>query len=238
MGGLEKIKEEMEKSANPSRAKASQRYFRTGKGEYGEGDIFMGIGGPEQRKMARKYHHELSLDDVQKLLDSNIHEHRQAGLFILVEKYRRAKKDNLVKRQIFDFYLKNTGRINNWDLVDCSAPHIIGDFAMIDGNFTIRFLAKSGNMWERRMAAVATYPLIKRGNFGETLFIADALMNDRHDLIHKAAGWMLREIGKRDMPVLELFLSARYKSMPRTMLRYAIEKFPEEKRRKYLKGEI
>ena len=152
--------------------------------------------------------------------------------------YKKARKDSLKKRQIFEFYLKNTGRINNWDLVDCTAPHIVGDFVLKDGANILRFLVKSNNIWERRIAIMSTAPFIKKGSFGETLFMADTLMNDEHDLIHKAAGWMLREVGKRNISVLEIFLSTRYKQMPRTMLRYAIEKFPEEKRKKYLKGEI
>ena len=157
---------------------------------------------------------------------------------MLVEKYKKAKKDKHKQAEIFEFYLKNTQRINNWDLVDISAPHIIGDFSLKDGTHVIRFLAKSNNLWEKRMAIISTLAFIKKRNFGETLFIADSLMNDEHDLIHKAVGWMLREVGKKNIAVLELFLSTRYKKMPRTMLRYAIEKFPEEKRKKYLKGEI
>ena len=153
-------------------------------------------------------------------------------------KYKKAKKDNLQKRQIFEFYLKNTGRINNWDLVDCSASQIVGDFALRDGTHTIRSLAKSDDLWEKRIAILSTFPFIKKRNFGESLFLADSFMDDKHDLIHKATGWMLREVGKKNPEVLELFLSTRYKNMPRTMLRYAIEKFPEEKRKKYLKGEI
>lgn len=238
MNELEKIKEELEKNSNPERAKKSQRYFKTGRGEYGEGDIFLGVGGTIQRKIAKKYWKDISLNDIQELLNSKIHQYRQTALLILCEKYRHAKTDNLQKRNIFEFYLKNIPRINNWDLVDCSAPHIIGEFSWKGGTNTLRSLAKSNNLWEKRIAIISTSAFIKKGNFGETLFIADVLMNDEHDLIHKAVGWMLREIGKRNINVLELFLSTRYKNMPRTMLRYAIEKFPEEKRKKYLKGEI
>ena len=232
------IKSDLKKLANPEKAKEYQRFFKTGKGHYGEGDVFLGISVPEQRKIAKGYYKNISLKEVEQLLDSEIHEHRLTALIILVEKYKKAKKDNLQKRQIFEFYLKNTKKINNWDLVDLSAPNIVGDFSLKDGTHVIRFLAKSDNLWEKRIAILATFAFIKKRNFGESLFIADSLMNDEHDLIHKAVGWMLREIGKRNLPVLELFLSTRYKKMPRTMLRYAIEKFPEEKRRKYLKGEI
>jgi 3-methyladenine DNA glycosylase AlkD len=214
-----------------------QRFFKTGKGQYGEGDVFLGIKVPVLRKISGKYR-EMKLEDIKALLESKFHEFRMTGLFILIHKYKHAKKDNLQKRQIFEFYLKNTSGINNWDLVDLSAPNIIGDFSLKEGTDIIRFLSKSENMWERRIAALSTSVFIKKREFGETLFIADTLINDKHDLIHKAVGWMLREVGKRNAGVLELFLSTRYKSMPRTMLRYAIEKFPEEKRKKYLKGEI
>ena len=157
---------------------------------------------------------------------------------LLCEKYKHAKKDGLLKRQIFEFYLKNTNRINNWDLVDCSAHKIIGEFALKEGTHTIRFLSKSKNMWERRIAIISTFPFIKKKNLGESLAVAEMLLNDEHDLIHKAVGWTLREVGKKNMEVLEIFLKTRYKSMPRTMLRYSIEKFPKEIRQKYLKGEI
>lgn len=232
------IKSDLKNLANPEKAKNWQRFYKTGQGEYGEGDIFLGISVPEQRKIAKEYYKNISLKEVEQLLDSEIHEHRLTALIILVEKYKKAKKDNLQKRQIFEFYLKNTKKINNWDLVDLSAPNIVGDFSLKDGTHIIRFLAKSDNLWEKRIAILATFAFIKKRNFGESLFIADSLMNDEHDLIHKAVGWMLREIGKKNLAVLELFLSTRYKKMPRTMLRYAIEKFPEEKRKKYLKGDI
>ena len=232
------IKSDLKKLANPEKAKAWQRFYKTGKDQYAEGDVFLGISVPEQRKIAKEYYKNIPLKEVEQLLESEIHEHRLTALIILVEKYKKAKKDNLQKRQIFEFYLKNTKKINNWDLVDLSAPNIVGDFSLKDGTHIIRFLAKSDNLWEKRIAILATFAFIKKRNFGESLFIADALMNDEHDLIHKAVGWMLREVGKRNLPVLELFLSTRYKQMPRTMLRYAVEKFPEEKRKKYLKGEI
>ena len=232
------IKSDLKKLANPEKAKAWQRFYKTGKDQYAEGDVFLGISVPEQRKIAKGYYKNIPLKEVEQLLESEIHEHRLTALIILVEKYKKAKKDNLQKRQIFEFYLKNTKKINNWDLVDLSAPNIVGDFSLKDGTHIIRFLAKSDNLWEKRIAILATFAFIKKRNFGESLFIADALMNDEHDLIHKAVGWMLREVGKRNLPVLELFLSTRYKQMPRTMLRYAVEKFPEEKRKKYLKGEI
>ena len=232
------IIKELNSLANPEKAKILQRFFKTGKGQYGEGDIFLGITSPAQRKIAKKHYSLISLGNIQNLLNSKIHEHRQTALFILCEKYKRAKKNKILKRTIYEFYLKNISRINNWDLVDCSAPHIIGDFALKEGENILRFLVKSENMWERRIAMVSTYSFIRKRNFGEALFIADALINDDSELVQKAVGWMLREIGKRNLSSLELFLSTRYKKMPRIMLRYAIEKFPEEKRRRYLKGEI
>lgn len=234
---LNELKKDIEKAKNPEQAKILQRFFKTGKGEYGEGDIFLGIKVPVQRSIAKRYI-ELSFIDLQTLLNSKIHEERLIALIILTNKYKKAKKDTMKKRQIFEFYLKNTNNINNWDLVDLSAPNIVGDFSSIDGDEIIRFLAKSKNLWEKRIAIVSTHAFIKKRIFGETLAIADILIQDEHDLIHKAVGWMLREVGKRNQEVLEIFLKDRYKTMPRTMLRYSIEKFPEEKRKAYLKGEI
>ena len=238
MDFLKEIKEELSSLANPEKAKNLQRFFKTEKGQYGEGDVFLGIMVPQQRAIVKKYWQETTLKDIQELLNSRFHEYRLVGLLILVQKYKKAKKDNYQKRQIFEFYLKNTGRVNNWDLVDLSAPNIVGNFSLKDGTHTIRSLADSKDLWEKRIAILATFAFIKERNFGESLFIADKLLKDEHDLIHKAVGWMLREVGKKNQEVLELFLSTRYKGMPRTMLRYAIEKFPEEKRKKYLKGEI
>lgn len=234
---LNNLKKDIENAKNPEQAKILQRFFKTGKGEYGEGDIFLGIKVPIQRSIAKKYP-ELSFAELQTLLNSKIHEERLIALIILTNKYKKAKKDTAKKRQIFEFYLKNTNNINNWDLVDLSAPNIVGDFSSIDGNEIIRFLAKSKNLWEKRISIVSTHAFIRKRMFGETLAIADILIKDEHDLIHKAVGWMLREVGKRNVEVLEIFLKERYKAMPRTMLRYAIEKFPEEKRKAYLKGEI
>jgi 3-methyladenine DNA glycosylase AlkD len=173
---------------------------------------------------------------LQNLLDSKIHDFRVCALRILVFRYKKAKKDPLEKRRIFEFYLKNAsqGNINNWDLVDLSAPNIVGDFLFKEGSSILRELANSKNLWEKRISIVSTYAFIKQRKFGETLAISEMLLNDEHDLIHKAVGWMLREVGKRNQDVLELFLDTRHKTMPRTMLRYAIEKFPEDKRKFYL----
>lgn len=228
---------ELRKSSDSERAKHSQRFFKTGKGEYGEGDIFIGLTMPQQRKIAKNYI-ELSLNDIQELLNSKIHEYRMTGLIILLSKYKKAKKDNLEKRKIYEFYIKNSRNINNWDLVDVTCCHIVGDFCVREGTGILRDFAKSSNLWEKRIAIVSSMYFIKKRNYGETLAIADMLINDPQDLIHKAVGWALREVGKKNLEVLELFLKPRYKTMPRTMLRYSIEKFPEEKRKKYLKGEV
>lgn len=234
---LEQLINELKFLANEERAKHSQRFFKTGKGEYAEGDIFLGITVPVQREVAKKYS-ILTLEQLQELMNSKIHEHRFVALVILMQRYKKARKNGVDKMRLFQFYLKNTHRINNWDLVDVSAPNIVGDFSINEGNEMIRHLARSSNLWEKRIAIISTLAFIKRRNFGETLAVADMLLKDEHDLIHKAVGWALREVGKKNQNVLELFLSSRYKEMPRTMLRYAIEKFPEEKRKMYLEGEI
>jgi 3-methyladenine DNA glycosylase AlkD len=230
---LEQLKKELKEKENPEQAKHLQRFFKTGKGEYAEGDIFLGIKVPVQREIAKKYFN-LSLNELQELLNSKIHEHRFTALVILLNKYKKAKKNNLEKRKIFEFYLKNTERINNWDLVDVSAPRIVGDFLLKENSDLLRDLAKSKNLWERRIAILSTATFIAKRNFGETLVISEMLMNDEHDLIHKAVGWMLREVGKRNKNILELFLHQRHKQMPRTMLRYAIEKFPDDERKKWM----
>jgi 3-methyladenine DNA glycosylase AlkD len=235
---LNELLSEIKSQKNDEQAKNLQRFFKTKKGEYGEGDVFLGIKVPVQRGIVKKYWNKTTLKDIQELLNSKIHEERMIGLLILVEMYKKSKKDKLKQRQIFEFYLKNTSRINNWDLVDLSAPNIVGDFCSIEGTEILKFLAKSKSIWERRIAMLSTFAFIKNRIFGETLAISDVLLKDEHDLIHKAVGWGLREVGKRNMEVLEIFLKERYKTMPRTMLRYAIEKFPEDKRKKYLKGEI
>lgn len=232
---LAKLKKELRSLANPEKAKILQRFFKTGKGEYGEGDVFVGITVPEQRKLAKKYFKDLTLEDVQKLLSSKIHEERFTALEALNFMY----ENNIAKRKdIFDFYLDNTSRINNWDLVDTSAPYILGEY-LFNRNKSILFkLASSSNLWEKRIAIISTYYFIKQNRFEETLKVAELLLNDKHDLIHKAVGWMLREVGNKNFIAEENFLEKNYKKMPRTMLRYAIEKFPEEKRKSYLMGAL
>jgi 3-methyladenine DNA glycosylase AlkD len=231
------IQAELRRIANPEKAKVLQKFFKTGKGEYAEGDIFLGISVPESRKIAKKYR-AISFEEIKLLLQSKIHEARLIALLILVDNFKKSKKVPFEQRKIFEFYLANTKHINNWDLVDLSAEKIVGEFVFKDGNNLLRFLANSQNLWERRIAIISTFAFLKKRKFGETLAISEMLLKDEHDLIHKAVGWMLREVGKRDIDVLEIFLKSHYKEMPRTMLRYAIEKFPEEKRQMYLKGEV
>ena len=228
---LERLKQELQAKANPEKAKISQGFFKTGKGEYGEGDIFLGLTSEEIKSIAKEYR-ELDLSEVEKMLNSKIHEYRMTALRILLLKY---KKD---RENIYNFYLKNTRNINNWDLVDVTCPHIVGNY-LIDKNKGILYkLAKSENLWEKRIAIVSTFEFIRYKEFDDTLKIGEILLNDKHDLIHKAVGWMFREIGKKDVKVLETFLKKHYKKMPRTMLRYSIEKFNKEKRDAYLKGVI
>ena len=231
MSSLPQLKKELQKLANPKQAEVLQRFFKTGKGEYGEGDIFLGIKVPIQREVANKFQ-ELSLKDIEKLLDSKIHEHRMMALFVLIKQYK--KGDENTKKKIFNFYLKNTKRINNWDLVDLSAPKIVGDYLLDKPRNVLYKLAKSNNLWEKRIAIISTWIIIRNNEFDDTLKIAKILLNDKHDLIHKAVGWMLREVGKRDQKLEEEFLQKYYLRMPRVMLRYAIEKFEEEKRKFYL----
>ena len=226
------IKKELEKLKNPKQAEILQRFFKTGKGQYGQGDIFLGIKAPVQRKIAKEFK-KVSLKDIEILLNSKVHEHRLISLFILINKFRKA--DNLEKKKIFDFYLENTKNINNWDLVDLSAANIVGEFLQDKPRKALYKLAKSKSLWEKRIAMLACFAFIRNNDFSDALKISEILVNDEHDLIHKAVGWMLREIGKRDQKIEEAFLKKHYRKMPRTMLRYAIEKFSEKKRKFYLK---
>ena len=229
---LDQIKREMSQLGDLDRAKNLSRFFKTGKDQYGEGDIFLGITVPEQRKVAKK-HVDLSLNDLQELLNSKIHEHRFTALVILISKYRKAEESK--KEEIFKFILKNTENINNWDLVDLSAPRIIGEYLLNKERSILYKLAKSNSLWERRISILSTFTFIDNNDFEDALNISELLLHDEHDLIHKAVGWALREIGKRDQKAEERFLNKHYLHMPRTMLRYAIEKFSEKKRKKYLK---
>ncbi len=236
VASFKNLQKELISLKDPKKADISGRYFKTGKGQYAEGDVFLGgIDTPTLVKVIEKYK-ELPIADVQELLKSKYHEVRSAGRGILCRHFAKAKGKE--RENLYKFYLKNTKYINNWDLVDTSAPLMVGEY-LLENPAEIKILdklAKSENLWERRIAIMSTFAFLKKGRFDKTLEITEKLLSDKEDLIHKAAGWMLREIGKRDMPVEEKFLKKHYKKMPRTMLRYAIEKFPEDLRKKYLQG--
>lgn len=228
------IQKKLKAIADPQRAISSQRFFKTGKGEYGEGDVFLGISVPQLRAVAKEFA-EMPLPEVVELLRSPIHEHRLCALFILVAQFE--KGDEKGRQRIVKIYVKNAKYVNNWDLVDSSAPYILGEYlAQQTDRSMLDKLAASKNMWEQRIAIIATYTLIKRDEFADTLRIAETLLHHEHDLIHKAVGWMLREVGNRNRAKEEAFLQKHYRTMPRTALRYAIEKFPETRRQQYLKG--
>ncbi len=236
---MSKVINELLKLKNKDKSKILTRFFKTGKGEYGEGDVFLGITVPVSRSIAKKYAH-IDFKEIQELLNNKYHEVRLVALLILVQKYKTCIKQNLPHRQdlcgkIVEFYLKNTKNINNWDLVDLSAHYILGDYLFYkDKNILIK-LAKSKNLWERRIAIISTFAFIYKGEANWTFKIIDILIKDKHDLIHKACGWMLREIGKRvDEKQLISYLDQNSDKMPRTMLRYAIERLPETKRLYYL----
>jgi 3-methyladenine DNA glycosylase AlkD len=235
---------ELERLANPAQAKKLQRYFKTGPGEYGEGDIFWGLKLPQIRVLARKFV-TLNLSEIEKLLQSKVHEQRMVALLILVQQYQKLQKKPAIKqwgeaeverqkKEIFDFYIKNWRAVNNWDLVDLSAPTIAGDYFWRSERGGLRQLARSKNIWQRRIASLATFNFIRQGDLDGALEIAEMLLVDNHDLIHKAVGWMLREVGKRDWATEEKFVRAHHRQMPRTMLRYAIERWPTGEREKYV----
>lgn len=232
---LSEIRKEILKQKNPNQAINLQRFFKTGNGEYGEGDIFYGIKVPVQRIIAKKFK-DLALENLKALLNSKVHEERLIAAFILVDQYKRG--DEKKKNIVFNFYLKNRKGINNWDLVDLSAPKIIGEHLLDKEKDLLYRFAQSKDLWEKRIAILSTFAFIREHYFEDTLQISEMLLNDKHDLIHKATGWMLREIGNRDIQTEEEFLKKHYKTMPRTMLRYAIEKFPEKKRKNYLERRI
>lgn len=226
------LKKELKRNANPSKARILQGFFKTGPGEYGEGDVFLGIVVPLQRKIAQKYLN-LTFAEVENLLASNIHEHRFIALVILVQQYK--KGDARQKEKIARFFLKNRKHVNNWDLVDTATPHILGDYLLERDKSILYFLSRSRYVWDRRISILATFCFINKGRFEDTLALAEILLRDSHDLIQKAVGWALREVGKRSRKTEENFLQKHYRVMPRTMLRYAIERFSKKKREFYLK---
>ncbi|MDQ6802498.1 MAG: DNA alkylation repair protein [Acidobacteriota bacterium] len=218
--------------ADPARAIFVSGFFKTGPGQYGEGDQFLGLNVPDLRKIAREFR-SLPLADLRELLQSKWHEERLLALVILVDQYDRG--DAKEREAIYKLYLASTSRINNWDLVDCSAPRIVGGQLEQRSRKPLYRLVKSKSVWERRIALLATLHFIRKGEFDDTFALTESLLGDKHDLIHKAAGWMLREIGKRNRAALENFLRKHAAKMPRTMLRYAIERFSPAVRRRYLK---
>jgi 3-methyladenine DNA glycosylase AlkD len=227
---LSDLKKELSAASDPERARNSAWFFKTGEGEYGHGDRFIGLTVPTIRRIAHRYLH-LPLTEVAKLLASPIHEHRFAGLEILVAQYERGEAQG-----VFDFYLKHTEFVNNWDLVDTSAPYIVGRHLLTRPRKILYRLAKSRNLWERRIAIVSTMMFIRAGELDDAFAIARLLLADDHDLIHKAVGWMLREAGKQSKPALLSFLKENYPALPRTTLRYAIERFPVDERKRLLAG--
>ncbi len=231
-----KASEEIRELADEEIAKHSLRFFKTDKGEYGYGDIFLGVRAPEIRLIAKK-HIDISIADMKNLIKSKYHEERFLGLIILVNKYSKTK-DNETRNKLYNTYISSFKYINNWDLVDVTCSHVIGKHLRDKDRSILYTWAKSEDLWTKRIAIVSTHYFIRKNELQDTFKIAEILLNDEHDLIHKAVGWMLRESGKRDLEKEEIFLKKHYNTMPRTMLRYAIEKFPEPKRQKYLRGTI
>lgn len=229
---LKQLRQDLQSLANPKKAAFFPKFFKAGPGEYAEGDQFLGVIVPDQRKVAKKYKN-LPLDQIKELLYSPIHEHRLTALFILVAQYQKAKTDE-EKKIFYDFYLKHRAQVNNWDLVDSSAHKIVGDYLLTRDRSILYELAKSKSLWDRRIAMIAMWTFIREGELEEVLKVAELLVNDSHDLIHKAVGWMLRELGKKDQVIEEKFLKKHHKTMPPTMLRYAIEKFDQQKKDFYM----
>ena len=234
MSALTEMRAELTELSDPQRALHSLRFFKTRPGEYGEGDVFAGITVPDVRRVAKRYWPVLELPDVERLLHSKVHEERLAALVVLVHKFN--KGNDATRRQIFDLYVSNTRYVNNWDLVDSSADRIVGEYLHGRDKALLDDFARSSSLWERRISIIATFNYIRRNEFEDTFRIAETLLHDPHDLIHKAVGWMLREVGKRDLAAVNDFLDAHCVEMPRTMLRYAIERHDAASRAGYLAG--
>lgn len=235
MMSVERIREKLRAQADAQQAANLQRFFKTGPGDYGEGDLFLGLRVPQIRKLVSDFA-ETSLMDINQLLRSEIHEERLLALLLMVQRFQRGGEKE--RERLYRRYLASTRYINNWDLVDASAEHIVGAWLLDKSREPLYQLAHSDSLWERRIAMIATFHFIKQGELDESLQLAEHLLQDNHDLIHKAVGWVLREVGKRDRDAEEVFLRKHYRQMPRTMLRYAIERFPERRRQDYLKGRI
>jgi len=237
MNSLKEIKDDLQKAVIPGKAKELMRFFKTGPGDYGEGDLFIGVTVPEQRKIARRHYKMITLANLEKLLQDPCHECRLTALFMLRLRFEKAKE--AVKREeLVQLYLSNLDYVNNWDLVDSSAPYILGPYLYGKKTSLLYELVESGELWRQRVAILATYYFIRQGHFDQTLSLAELLLDHPHDLIHKAVGWMLREVGNRDLNCELEFLKKYHHRMPRTMLRYAIEKFEPELRKQILSGQI
>jgi 3-methyladenine DNA glycosylase AlkD len=236
------VKLEIDSFARPEEVEGKKRFFKVCPGGYSENDVFMGVTNGDLRKISKRYIN-LDFSQIEKLLSSEVHEYRQIGLFILVLRFERACKknsyDQAEQKAVYDFYLKRLEAVNNWDLVDSSAHYIIGAFLLEKEDRSVIYeLADSGDLWRERVAVISTFAFIRNNDFSDILKLAEKFLCHEHDLIHKAVGWMLREVGKRDCSAEEKFLRRNYLQMPRTMLRYAIEKFSEDLRQKYLKSKI
>lgn len=226
------ILESLRNRANSKKAGLLSRFFKTGPGEYGEGDKFLGVMVPKSREVVKEWKNRTSISDAVKLLDSVYHEMRLVGVLLLVEKFKKGSESE--RKTVYEAYLSNAKKINNWDLVDLSAPNIVGGYLLHKDKAVLYSLAKSSNLWERRISIISSLAFIKEGHFKTTLDISNVLLKDKHDLIHKAVGWMLREVGKKDTEVLREFLKKHASNMPRTALRYSIEKFSDIERKRWL----
>lgn len=243
---IEELKAALGAQADPQKARDEMRFFKCAPGEYGEGDRFIGVRVPVQRKIASGFR-EMSLPEIEELLDSAIHEHRQSALFVMLAAYKAAGAKRVApderenrRRSLVELYVRKADRVNNWDLVDSSAPHLLGDWLLEhrEDMDLLEGFAASDSLWKQRIAVMASFAFIRAGSFGLTLQLAKEFLDHPHDLMHKAVGWMLREIGKRDFDCEDQFLRKHYREMPRTMLRYAIEKYPEKQRRAYIEGRV
>lgn len=231
------IEKRMEGMRDEAQRQVLMRFFKTGKGQYGEGDEFLGLKVPQTRALVKEIRGEVSDDEIERLLESRYHEVRLCGFLLMVEEMKRAKLHPERRREIAELYLRHGRRANNWDLVDLSAPYIVGEYLLdVEAERSVLYrLAASDNLWEQRIAIVSTMMLIRHGQMDATLTIAALYLTHGHDLIHKATGWMLREVGKRDRAALVAFLEAHYAEMPRTALRYAIERFPADERSSWMR---
>lgn len=232
--GAAKVAQLLENRVVANKVPAQQRFFKTGPGEYAEGDIFIGVSVPDQRKTAKECLPFINLEDIPALLKSPVHEHRLTGLFLLIGHYQKARRSPEIQEASLQMYLDHLDWVNNWDLVDSSAHKIFGDWLLDKDRSLLYTLAQSGNLWRQRVAIIATAAFIPKGDFEDTFRLSEILLNHPHDLIHKAVGWMLREVGKVNIDAEKRFLEQYAARMPRTMLRYAIERFPEAERKYYL----